>query len=419
MAGLPGKIRFRSLVTILPVFLGLLLLPGCESEGYPENLVYPPRADPLPANPPEKDAPSFDRPGEFPDILFVGLSAEERAKLLVHPSKMKEDQRQELDKALTRIFGTPAHPRVGSGGEAMEVVKKLSQDLQLDEETLARGSALYRHQCLHCHGLTGDGRGPTAPWVNPHPRDYRQGRFKFTSSNQQEGERKPRREDLLRTLREGIEGTSMPSFRLLSDNDLEALASYVIHLSLRGQTEFLVIQTALSADGLDQSLDETVMAFLGLVTGQWQAAQEPKAILPTGSYSNPANDQEMRESVRRGFDLFVRAKAEGDKKSAGCLGCHTDFGRQSAYKYDAWGTIVRPVDLTTGIYRGGRRPIDLYWRISGGINGVTMPASKENLEPKDIWDLVNFLQVLPYRAMRENYGIILESNEPTQVAARP
>jgi len=77
------------------------------------------------------------------------------------------------------------------------------------------------------------------------------------------------------------------------------------------------------------------------------------------------------------------------------------------------------VDITTGMYRGGRRPIDLYWRIHSGINGVNMPASKDNLDSKDIWDLVNFLQVLPYPMMRENYRINLESNESTQVAARP
>src|SRR5207245_5054559 len=109
--------------------------------------------------------------------------------------------------------------------------------LKLDEPTLAKGSHYYRLHCLHCHGLTGNGRGPTAPWVNPHPRDYRQGIFKFTSSSQSTGTRKPRREDLLRTLREGVEGTTMPSFNLLGEDSLEALASYVTHLSMRGQLE--------------------------------------------------------------------------------------------------------------------------------------------------------------------------------------
>jgi mono/diheme cytochrome c family protein len=409
IAGFPSKMILRSSVVIVPVFLGLCLLPGCENAGYPEDLDYPLRTDPLVVGTPKEDAPDFDRPGEFPEVLFAGLPAEEKAKLLVSPSKMSEEQREALDEALTRIFGTPAHPKVDAGSDAGDTVKKLSEEMQLDEETLARGSSVYRYQCLHCHGLTGDGRGATAPWVNPHPRDYRLGRFKFTSSNQSEGQRKPRREDLLRTLREGIDGSSMPSFRLLPDDDLEALVSYVVHLSLRGQTEFEVMRSALSAEGLDDTIDAAVAEFLNNEAGQWLEAQAPKSKIQPGPYPNITSDKEMEESVQRGYGLFVRKDPEGNKKAAGCLGCHTDFGRQSAYKYDIWGTIVKPVDMTKGLYRGGRRPIDLYYRIHSGINGANMPASKDNLEPKDIWDLVNFLQVLPYPAMRDKYGIRLES----------
>jgi mono/diheme cytochrome c family protein len=60
------------------------------------------------------------------------------------------------------------------------------------------------------------------------------------------------------------------------------------------------------------------------------------------------------------------------------------------------------------MYRGGRRPLDLYWRVHSGINGVTMPASISTLTPEEVWDVVNFLQVLPYPKMREKYGITLE-----------
>jgi mono/diheme cytochrome c family protein len=409
IAGFPGKAVLRSSAALVAFFLALLVLPGCEDQGYPEDLVYPPRTDPLTVSTPKEDAPDFDRPGEFPEVLFAGLPAEEKAKLLASPSKLSQDQRQELDKALTRIFGTPAQPRIDPGSEAADVVKKLSDEMQLDEGTLARGSAVYRHQCLHCHGLTGDGRGATSPWVNPHPRDYRLGRFKFTSSNQAEGQRKPRRDDLLRTLKEGIDGSSMPSFRLLPDEELEAVASYVVHLSLRGQTEFEVMKSALSAEGLDQPIDAAVGEFLNNEASQWVEAQDSKSLIQPGPHPNVASEQEMQESVNRGYGLFVRKEAEGNKKAAGCLGCHTDFGRQSAFKYDIWGTIVRPVDLTKGIYRGGRRPIDIYWRIHSGINGANMPASKDNLDSKDIWDLVNFIEVLPYPAMRDKYGIRLVS----------
>src|SRR5262249_29876527 len=118
--------------------------------------------------------------------------------------------------------------------------------LQLDEPTLKEGSRLYRLHCLHCHGLTGDGRGPTARWVNPHPRDFRQGIFKFQSVDQvTDGvTRPPRREDLYRTLQQGVEGTAMQSYNMLPDNQLHALISYVMHLSIRGDVEMQVVKNA-------------------------------------------------------------------------------------------------------------------------------------------------------------------------------
>ena len=43
-------------------------------------------------------------------------------------------------------------------------------------------------------------------------------------------------------------------------------------------------------------------------------------------------------------------------------------------KPDDWGNPLRPANLNRGVYKGGRRPIDIYWRIAKGINGAQMPA---------------------------------------------
>jgi mono/diheme cytochrome c family protein len=56
---------------------------------------------------------------------------------------------------------------------------------------------------------------------------------------------------------------------------------------------------------------------------------------------------------------------------------------------------VRPANLTAGVYRGGRRPIDLYWRLRGGIPPSGMPALAD-LSDAELWDVVAFLQALPY-----------------------
>ena len=86
----------------------------------------------------------------------------------------------------------------------------------------------------------------------------------------------------------------------------------------------------------------------------------------------------------------------------------TDYGRQSLYFYDAWGTIGRPTDLTLAVYRGGRRPIDFYWRVHSGVNGSNMPAFYKSLKPEEIWDLVNFVEILPYPKQRAEYGIDID-----------
>jgi mono/diheme cytochrome c family protein len=133
---------------------------------------------------------------------------------------------------------------------------------------------------------------------------------------------------------------------------------------------------------------------------EWYEAQDAEKVIQPGPYTKPATKEAMKESVLKGLALF----------QANCGACHQDFGRGSPWKMDNWATMVKAQNLTTGVYRGGRRPIDLYYRIHSGINGSGMarqgrPAGP--LESNDIWDVVNFLQVLPYPAMRKEFGIDL------------
>ena len=50
------------------------------------------------------------------------------------------------------------------------------------------------------------------------------------------------RRTLVARLKHGVEGTSMPSFGLLPEEELNKLVSYVIHLSLRGQLEYQLMR---------------------------------------------------------------------------------------------------------------------------------------------------------------------------------
>jgi mono/diheme cytochrome c family protein len=377
------------------VVAGLLLLCGCNNE-YSANLRYGLRTEPLVTEVPKTDPPRLDPPGDLND--WLARLPSEGAKTL-DPAALDGNDRQALNNALEKMFGTPHDPKV----EPLE--KDVADKLRLQSTTLAEGSELFRVHCLHCHGVTGNGRGPTAPWVNPHPRDYRQGVFKFTSSAQSSGTRKPRREDLVRTITQGLEGTSMPAFGaqsnskfgVLPEEQIHKLASYVIHLSLRGQVEFEIMRlrlqkTELLVDDQPASVADYAADFLKTLAGYWVAA-ESKPIDP-GKYAVPEGDRaKLLESIARGYKQFL------DPGAAGCIKCHTDFGRRNNYKWDDWGTVVRPRDLTEGILRGGRRPIDVYWRIHGGINGAAMPDASGALKPEQIWDLVNFVEALPYPAM--------------------
>lgn len=404
----------RRLFWVVPFLFILPVLSGCD-DTYPEDMRYPVRTDPLIKKVPEAETRYPDHPGILPVLTIANMEEpsnplytllKDHKQDILNPDSLPAARRAELSNVLDKLFGSPAYPRVVL---ARETVTRL----KLDRDLLAEGSKLYRIHCLHCHGLSGDGRGPTSFWVNPHPRDYRQGIFKFVSSGIKSGDTvspgtapmvKPRREDLLRTLRQGIEGTSMPSFVVLPESDLQALTSYVMHLSLRGETEYTIITKLLPSDSLEGKIEPVARQYLNLYAEFWKASDEA----PITPVKYPDYTYEEKEaSIKRGQKFF--------NQEDGCVKCHPSYGRQSPFRFDEWGTMVRPANLTTGVYRGGRRPIDLYWRVFGGIHGsgmanfggksLVLTNSKQEVT---VWDIVNFLEVLPYPAMREKYKVKID-----------
>jgi mono/diheme cytochrome c family protein len=394
--------------------IGLAVLPGCEMQGYSEDMTYPLRSDladpsaiPIVWQAPSADPRGFERPGQW---AFMQPVFDETNGIKFDATKLTTEQQSGLRKWLDDHFGKPAKPTVkGIDDEARASLFLAKSEAQLNEQ-LAQGSVLYRRHCLHCHGLTGDGHGPTAPWVNPHPRDYRAGMFKFTSTLGGKS-RKPTRADLIRTLKQGVEGTSMPTFGLLPQDELEALVSYVMHLSIRGQVEYVLIATAfaeasdpskMSASAFKDSVLDTADSTLQDRVREWMEAEKtpiPVAKFPVAS--GDMSSKEGQESIKRGYQLFLGLGVN----TASCMSCHQDYGRQLTYKYDNWGSVVRPRDMTAGVFRGGRRPLDIYYRIFNGVNGTPMPAfadpNDKEIQQKmqQVWDLANFIQAVPYPAM--------------------
>jgi mono/diheme cytochrome c family protein len=260
--------------------------------------------------------------------------------------------------------------------------------------TLRDSAEMYRQQCLHCHGPEGGGNGPTGKFLNPRPRDYRLGVFKFTAVNRTV----PRHADLVRILDEGVTGTAMPSFRRFSKAQLCGLADYVRLLSLRGMVERDLALTYSNNENLPA---EYVPESYATMWSKWNEA--PGKLIVAKTEVPPPTP----ESIAHGKQLFM------DDKSGNCVSCHGLEGRGNgvsafvtdpetgitAPQADDWNFPNPPRNLTIGIFRGGRRPIDIYRRIYSGIYGSKMPGIGESKKPdgsplltdSDIWSLVHYV----------------------------
>jgi mono/diheme cytochrome c family protein len=355
--------------------------------------------------------------------------------------RLTTEQEQQVATVLLAMFGTPDDP-VALPEFGLDEAKLRLASGPVRSDIVGRKNGLYREHCAHCHGVTGDGMGPTAAFLNPYPRDYRPGVFKFKSTERAD---KPTHADLLRILRNGIAGTSMPSFALLSEPQIDALAEYVKYLSIRGETELALMRAFFELDDDAQGTLPETREFLvdetaGPIAEKWKSAAAAQIPVP----DMPA-DIDLVASIAKGRELFY-----GDK--ANCVKCHgvTGLGDGQANDYDDWNKAIveinkeikgglakagetstsgmssedaaehrkqvawlgkfshvvdgdaltprtiPPRNLRLGVYRGGRRPLDLYSRIHAGINGAPMPAAKGTVPPEDIWHIVNYIRSLPY-----------------------
>jgi mono/diheme cytochrome c family protein len=386
---------------------------------------------------------------------------------LVYAKRMEKENDQDVTSAvadatlaLEQLFGTPDEPRwpaVLLEDEALaslvslERLQRAAGAVRSDEAGVHFG--LFREHCVHCHGTTGNGVGPTATFLNPYPRDFRMGMFKFKTTPRG---KKPSRADIARILREGIIGTSMPSFRLVKGEDLEALVDYVIYLSIRGEVERKLLTTAAMdldlAEGerlLDVSLKdsapdtyaeqlEAIHEAVVDVAESWADAadQVMEVVPPADDYPLFPRDlggstearERLAESVAHGREIFHGAVAN-------CATCHgnTALGDGQVNDFDEWtkdwtvragidpknreqvspmlqlGALkprnIAPRNLRSGIYRGGGQPVDLYFRIVHGIDGTPMPAvpmqpdNPLGLTEEEVWDVVNYLLSLPHESI--------------------
>jgi mono/diheme cytochrome c family protein len=333
------------------------------------------------------------RIGAAPLLALLAAGCTPHVELAYTPREELKDappkHQQQIADALGQYFGTPRLPKfmqVAPEDKQRADAKEPLLVEQMDRLQLQHGREVYTRQCSGCHGTTGDGKGPAAVYLNPPPRDYRLGRFKFTSTPRGA---KPRREDLARIIRHGAKGTSMPTFRWMAQDDLEAVIDYVMLLSSRGEVEFRLMKIAESQLGEEDNIDPQLIAEQAQLIAQSWADADMKIVR-----SLTPQPQYAQESIDAGARAFVQLN---------CYKCHGRDGRgnkQFDVGKDDWGRIAYAADLTTGMLHGGRRPVDIYRRIYSGINATPMPAfaqpdsgkgETEAQRSETIWNLAHFI----------------------------
>jgi mono/diheme cytochrome c family protein len=303
--------------------------------------------------------------------------------------------------------------------------------------SLRESAEMYRAQCLHCHGNEGGGDGPTAEFLEPRPRDYRLGKFKWVAVD---NGKRPRRDDLVNILKNGAYFTAMPSFDRFSEGQLHGLSDYVRLLAMRGETETLLALEMTGSDTGDLPLDTVQSSYADVWEG-WRDAEENYV---AGEVDVPRWDEmsadEMVRRTEHGRELFMGT-------TANCFSCHgadgrgaegatlpislaevveadsldADYERRGGYRWverrnakgevvkdkadqplmdlyrikpDDWGNPSMPRNFTRTIFRGGSRPIDIFRRVKYGIGGTIMPASEASLTDDDLWDIVLYVKHL-------------------------
>jgi mono/diheme cytochrome c family protein len=207
-------------------------------------------------------------------------------------------------------------------------------------------ASVYNSNCASCHGKDGRGDGPAAGLVNPAPRDFTKGIYKFRSTASGS---LPTDDDLVRVISVGLPGTSMPAWKTrLTSAQIGGLASLVKTFSPRFTKE---------APALIKMAPPVVAS---------------------------------ADSINKGRKAYA---------DLACGACHGDGGIVPAagapVLKDDWGHDIKAADLTQPwMFRGGAAAADIYTRVKTGINGTPMMAFADTAKDADLWNLANYVASL-------------------------
>lgn len=221
-----------------------------------------------------------------------------------------------------------------------------------------RGKALYERYCIFCHGPQGDGRGESAPYLDPKPRDFTKAVFKCRSTP---SGTLPLDSDLYDTISRGLHASGMPSWKPLLRQERVDLVAYIKTFSSVFQEE------------------------------------KPGApvVIPPEPLSTP-------ESIQRGAELF---------QSMNCWSCHGKDGRghgpSAATLTDSKGYPITPFDFMSGTrFKCGETNQDMFRDLVTGLDGTPMPSFVDAMNADQRWDVVHYIRSL--NASKKNHKLKVE-----------
>ena len=218
------------------------------------------------------------------------------------------------------------------------------------DDQVAHGRAVYERRCVGCHGVKGDGNGPAATFLDPRPRNFTLGAFKFRSTPSGS---LPTDGDLYRTLTRGVRWTAMPTWHELPEKDRIA-----------------------------------VITFIKTFSSRWKE-EKPEPPIPIGE-----PPKATPELLAKGKELYAQAK---------CWQCHGNGGKgdgPSAEELkDDLGFRIRPADFTKGQFKGGGDVRDIFRAMTTGLDGTPMPSFADSMKEDERWAISYY--VLSFSAFND------------------
>jgi mono/diheme cytochrome c family protein len=256
----------------------------------------------------------------------------------------------------------------------------------ISAKSLDNGRQMYVRQCYACHGLEGDGRGPSSPGLRPAPRDLRLAKYKFV---RMVGGDLPSDKMLYDLIRGGLHGTAMLPWDI-QDDAMYDIINYIKTFSPEddGWRD--------PENEIGEPIELSEDPYAGNAA---QGVEDGKYI-----YHGLANCQSCHPAF--GTKEYIRAAfiKAGKKPEFREDGYHSAV-QTTEYEVNGVTQTNLPPDYTLNKIRSVRpdpgedvaswsRVKAVYRIVGAGVNGTAMAAWQGTLDEKDLWAVSYYVDSL-------------------------